>query len=769
MKLQTKLLIIFFEIAILPIVIIAFVGYTNSRTTLEASTARQLQSVASLQHNRVEAIFQRNAERLSLILSQQGLKTDLRAYLDQPTAANRAALEDRLRVISAAINDFQSATLVDDSGRAIASSAPGLRTRDFSGEQSFLQGRREQITTALSFENEDYVFELAGPVISGGDLLAVILLDVRATNFVEAMTDYTGQGETGETVAVERLPEDDSVRIISPLRHGNGQGLPVFNSSDDNVFAHVPEADQNGLISGRGLNGQEVLATVRQLEGTDWALVSVVDKAEALAPITNLRNLLIFLTAMTLLAVLAIAYTIARAISLPLVRLTQVTDRVSRGDLRQKITIDTGDELGQLARSFNSMTAQLRSLYGSLEDQVAQKTRELQASLADSEDKNRKLEDTKLAMLNLLEDLEHEKLTAEEQQSKSEAILRSIGDGVFAVDMDGTIILFNEAAEEITGLRADEAVGQPVDKVLSFRQESGREGKNDFIYAALSGNKASLSRHTVVERRDGSLVPVEDSAAPILDADSNIIGAIVVFRDVSRDRNLQRAKDEFIGLASHQLRTPATAVKNFIGLIKEGYAGELSPEQEQYIQLAYESNERQLDIVNDLLYVARTDSGQLNMRKEPGNIIELVGSILTEQSGTLKERGQKVVVNSRAGELIADYDPEHLRMVLENLISNASKYTPDGGRITIDLSEKAGKVLIGISDTGVGIDQSDLDRLFKKFSRIENKMSNVAGGSGIGLYLAKQIMDLHGGSITVKSKLGRGSTFTVELPKTSKE
>ncbi len=227
---------------------------------------------------------------------------------------------------------------------------------------------------------------------------------------------------------------------------------------------------------------------------------------------------------------------------------------------------------------------------------------------------------------------------------------------------------------------------------------------------------------------------------------------------------LNNAKDEFISLASHQLRTPATGVKQYIGMALEGYAGNVSPKVRKFLQKAYESNERQITIVNDLLQVAQVDAGKVALQKEPIDLVMLTSSVIHEQMSRFAAREQTVTFKPQLANFTVMADPSRLRMVLENLVDNASKYTPEGRSISVRLQHTTHKALIVIQDKGVGIATADIDRIFRKFSRIDNPLSVHVGGSGLGLYWVKKIVDLHGGTVSVRSRPGHGSTFTVSLP-----
>lgn len=229
---------------------------------------------------------------------------------------------------------------------------------------------------------------------------------------------------------------------------------------------------------------------------------------------------------------------------------------------------------------------------------------------------------------------------------------------------------------------------------------------------------------------------------------------------------LNEAKDEFISLASHQLRTPATGVKQFIGMVLDNYFGKITDEQRAMLEFAYESNERQLHVINDLLKVAKIDAGKVVLNVQKYDLANMLEDIMQEQRSQFAKRNQKVLLDRPTKSVIAKVDPSRIRMVVENLIDNASKYTPEGKRVMVSINQNpSGKfVTIKVKDEGVGISEADLPKLFQKFSRLDNPLSIQVGGTGIGLYWAKKIVDLHGGDIMVKSKLSVGTTFTVKIP-----
>lgn len=233
----------------------------------------------------------------------------------------------------------------------------------------------------------------------------------------------------------------------------------------------------------------------------------------------------------------------------------------------------------------------------------------------------------------------------------------------------------------------------------------------------------------------------------------------------SQLKSLNKSKDEFVAIASHQLRTPSTAIRQYLGLLLEGYAGPLPQDQMFFLKRAYESNERQLQIVDDILRVAQLDLDKMKLRIEPHDTKVIVDKAITGLSRVFELKKQNVNFIKPRQSVTARVDNTQFRTVIDNLLENASNYSPEKAKITVEIKKTKTTVYVTIADEGIGIAHKDFPKLFQKFSRISNDRSTDVNGSGLGLYLSYKIIKLHGGEITVQSQPGRGSTFTVILPR----
>lgn len=391
----------------------------------------------------------------------------------------------------------------------------------------------------------------------------------------------------------------------------------------------------------------------------------------------------------------------------------------------------------------------------------------------------------------------HERKQAEEALHNQNRLMQTITDntthGLLMMDDKQQCTYLNQAAEKITGytLAEIQELDRPLHDIIHHtRPDGSRYPLSECPIDRALPQRARIPGEDTFVHKDGRFYPAAFTASPILHYGVPV-GTVIELRDMTEERvreakikerdqlekitvslreqqtellALNRAKDEFISLASHQLRTPATGVKQYLHMLLDGYAGTISAKQSEYVQRANESNERQLTIVNDLLKVAQLDAGKMTLRKEPVNLVELLQKVLDEQAARFASRRQQVAFRYSNADLQATIDAGRMRMVLDNLIDNASKYTEPDKRIIVAISGKGGQIRIRVRDEGVGISPKDRQRIFDKFVRVDNPLSNIVGGSGLGLYIIKKIIDLHGGAITVESRLGRGSVFTVVIP-----
>lgn len=418
----------------------------------------------------------------------------------------------------------------------------------------------------------------------------------------------------------------------------------------------------------------------------------------------------------------------------------------------------------------NKQTAQLRKSEQGARI-LAKRSLEIQAELEESQknllEQNQLLENSKLAMFNLLEDLSEEKQTQGESLTKNLAILSSIGDGLLVTDRDGHIRLTNPAFTDLLGWKYDEVANKPLSQVLPFLDDAGNEVEKDkdlmeqTLQRKTSGVLA-MAENIYLKRKDGSLTPVVITMSPILEG-KRATGVVMVIHDVTKERQIDRAKSEFVSLASHQLRTPLTAINWYTDMLVAGDAGKLTAEQAKYLGEIKFGNKRMIELVNALLNVSRIELGTFMIEPEPTDLIELCKAIVRDNEPRIFE--SKLDFKENYDKLpVIPMDPKLMRIVIENLVTNAIKYTPEGGSASLTVKQEKQNILITVQDTGYGIPKIQQDKIFGKLFRADNVKAHDTEGTGLGLYIAKSVTESSGGRIWFESVEDKGTTFHVELP-----
>lgn len=388
------------------------------------------------------------------------------------------------------------------------------------------------------------------------------------------------------------------------------------------------------------------------------------------------------------------------------------------------------------------------------------------------------LENAKIAARNVYEDLEAEKEKLAQAKAKDEALLGSIGEGIVAVDQDGSAIVVNKVAEDLLELAGRELMGKSFVQALCLEDERGNripDAQKPMILCMTTLCKIAATNAYYFVRKDGTKFPVMINATPVL-LDAKPMGAIIVFRDITKEKEIDKAKTEFVSLASHQLRTPLSTVNWYAEMLLSGDAGKLNKEQKKYLEEIYKGNQRMVVLVNALLNVSRLELGTFLIEPEPVNVVELAQSAAEEQKIQIDERKIQFFASFGKDIPLVRVDSKLLRMVLQNLLSNAIRYTPEEGTVNLGLYPvKRGmsvdkqkieedSVAIVVSDAGCGIPKNQQDKIFTKLFRADNVREKNTEGTGLGLYIAKSIIDGSGGKIWFKSEEGKGTEFYVILP-----
>jgi len=338
----------------------------------------------------------------------------------------------------------------------------------------------------------------------------------------------------------------------------------------------------------------------------------------------------------------------------------------------------------------------------------------------------------------------------QEEASKVRAILQSITDGVLVVDREGKILLVNPAVEAMLGIPREELEGK------ATRDLPG-------LFLA-GGVFAQANQRVQLPERELAVY-----SAPVVTDAGEMLGTVYVLRDITREVEADRAKSEFISTVSHELRTPLTSIKGYVDLLLLGSVGDLSPMQRNFLEVVRSNANRLVELINDLLDISRIETGKITLNREPVSLYELVEEVVDSARTEIERKQLQLEIDVPPDLPLVQADRRRVLQVLNNLVSNAYKYTREGGRISIAARCVDGFLQIDVSDTGVGISPEDQQRLFTRFFRADNPMRDEVGGTGLGLAISKSFVEMHGGRIWVKSELNVGSTFSFTLPLESSE
>lgn len=365
-----------------------------------------------------------------------------------------------------------------------------------------------------------------------------------------------------------------------------------------------------------------------------------------------------------------------------------------------------------------------------------------------------------------------------EQAERLRTTLASIGDAVIATDAEGQITMMNAVAESLTGWKIEQAAGLPLKKVFNIVNETTRQLVESPVTRALrEGIIVGLANHTVLIAKDGTEWPIDDSAAPIRCKEGQIVGCVLVFRDITERKQAEdqlrelaanlseanRRKNEFLAVLAHELRNPLAPIRNALQIMR------LAEGNGETVKFASEIMERQVDhmvrLVDDLLDLSRISQGRIELRHERVDLSQVLHHAIETIRPSVDQAGHKLTVTLPSQPVYLHADPTRLAQVFGNLLSNSCKYSDPGCQISLAVEEQSGEVLVSVKDTGVGIPPEMLSKIFDMFMQVDHSLDRSQGGLGIGLTLVQRLVEMHGGSVSAFSEgKGRGSEFVVRLP-----
>ncbi len=351
------------------------------------------------------------------------------------------------------------------------------------------------------------------------------------------------------------------------------------------------------------------------------------------------------------------------------------------------------------------------------------------------------------------------------RRERWEAVFRFTEEGIVIFDRSGVIVGFNPACTQITQFHPSEAIGKPFAKIIkTVGPETVSSASISPIERVLGEGVTIAKSEQLIENRGGSRVWTEISYSPIFDDAGRVTSGIAIIRNTTKDREVEEIKSDFISIVSHELRTPLTAIKGFLSMTLKNDFGALSEKQFHYLSRVYQSNQRMIDLVEDLMDATYIESGKITLNIAPVALDSVIAGVVSELAA--KGASSQIMINIRRRQRLPLVlaDETRLHQIALNLVDNAIKYSMPGTEVQISFRIQDDELTTTVTDHGVGIGKGQIDRLFTKFGRIFNPLSVQAGGTGLGLYIVKNLVESHGGRIWVTSQEGKGSKFNFSLP-----
>ncbi len=443
-----------------------------------------------------------------------------------------------------------------------------------------------------------------------------------------------------------------------------------------------------------------------------------------------------------LIAIFIIFFSIVftRKFIYPIRKLIRGTKELKQGNLTNKIIIKSGDEFEILADSFNQMSSNLNK-------------------------KIKDLEKSEKTALKALSDLSQAEKTLEAEHKKTAAILNNFLDPIIVIDEKSKISFINPAAKEVLNL-ANNILGKKVETTDNYSMENFRKIiKKEYVLKTAKELKDEINKFEELIIKIGEEEQIyKIITAKVIDEYRHNLGTMKIFVNLTREKAIDKMKSEFISIAAHQLRTPLSAIKWVIKMIMDGDAGKLSIEQQELLNKGYLSNERVIRLVNDLLNVSRIEEGKFGFNFESADFKEVLNISISNIDSLTEKNHQNLIVKVPAKLPKIYMDKERIIMVIQNLLSNAIKYTPEYGKIEVIVEFDKQYLHVKIKDQGVGIPAVDQPKLFSKFFRATNALKLETEGSGLGLFMVKNIIEKHHGKVSLKSEEGKGTEVQFDLP-----
>lgn len=746
MKIAARISISIFAIAAVFTVVVCAVVYQTVCKSLERQIYERLNVICDSRKAHIETylgMLRSSIRQLSKNVVLENLLKAGRASPGYNDAFETAMLIlERTREANPEISEF---LLCDSVGIVIASSDRASMGQDKASDAFFVGGNEGiYIKDAYYSQVKRAPFlDVSAPVTDTktGKSLGVVAARVRLDDLYSITADPAGLGNTGEVYIVNKYGY-----MVTPSRYLKETFLKMKVDTENlrrcraRSGADNPHVQRDEISKCRSYHGGRVVGTQEYLPEMQWCLMAEISAAEVFAPVRRFTALMIVILLTIPLLAMITGHVIANMITRPIRDLQKGTKMIGSGDLDHKVGTVTDDEIGQLSRAFDNMTGDLKSKIVSIDAlnrEVAER-RAAEESLAESELRYKTLYD-----------------------SSADAIMIFTPDRGFIDANTAALKLFDCAKEQflrmgplglspgyqpdgtLSAVKYREVLAAAIAKGSNFFEWKHRRPDGREFYATVLLTVMDLKGRKVFQ------ATVRDITAR-KEADARLAEVI-------------EAKDKFASTVSHEIRTPLTAIKEGIGIVLDGSAGAVTPEQRDFLTLAKRNVDRLRRLIGDVLDYEKLESGKASFYMRISDINSIAFEVIRLMSQYARAKSLEVVPRLAPGRIETICDPDRITQVLLNLVNNAIKFTASG-KVTITTEIAVPHVIVSVQDTGIGIEKTDMHKLFKRFSQIGHDVGDEEGGIGLGLAISKDIIEEHNGEIWVESEPGRGARFYFKIP-----
>ena len=696
MKIRIKSLIVVFSIILISGVVTITGGYIISKNIVTSQTYTALETIAQSRAHHIET-FLDSQKNLTLQLSKsvviEKLLTSNKADEDYNNKLNDVIR--RLKSSADISEEIHEIFVLDLKGMTIASNIEGAAGLDRSGDPYFTGGKEGVYLKDPHFSGfleGQPAIAISVPVLEDvtNDLIGVVVSRMRMDFLNEMTMDRTGLGETGEIYLINR----DNF-MITPSRFVDdaflGKNIDTPELKKWLELTEEEHMEREEIAVYEGYYGKMVIGTHHRIKGVDWCLLAEMGEKEALAPVNKLTNTMFSILAALLVVIGAIvSLLISRTITRPIVKLRRGAEEIMKGNLDYKVGTRAGDEIGQLSRQFDSMTANLRESRDKLEDYSTSLEKKVEERTTELNERVKESERQRVALINIAQDLDETNKNLKTEVTERKRVEREL----------------QERNEQLDA--QNEELQSQTEELVTQQQE-------------------------IIEKTG----------------------------EVERANQL---KSEFLASMSHGLRTPLNVIIGFSELMRDEVPGKLNDEQRQCLDDIQGSGKHLLNLINEVLDLSRIESGRTKLNLTNLALTEVTESLARTMLPILAPRQQSLDIKIEEGLPLVRADKAQASEVLLNLLSNAAKFTPDGGKLKIEAVREDNWCRVSVIDNGIGIKKEDQEQIFEPFYQLDNPLTKGKSGTGLGLALVKQIIEKHGGQVWVESEYGKGSRFIFTLP-----